>query len=185
MRIKNRLYGGNAGLQLSINSTDESERSIMFNNNSCSLPEIASIMDGVIPNGRKITLNFAVADYSVDPQILLKYFDPSDYIIKLTPMHKTSVAVKNNIYTDGDYTTYHPYGRLEKTLTAAGYDVLVFIASKDEDLSMITCGNTILSGSLINAYHTEIPIDSKQFIKDAGFSDTKSNYVNTQPTVSN
>jgi len=47
----------------------------MFNRNACSFPEIAKIMRGIIPNGRKITLNFAVAEYEIDPDILLKYFD--------------------------------------------------------------------------------------------------------------
>jgi len=147
MRIKNRLLQGEAGLQLSINSTNEYERNIMFNNNSLSLDEIAKILEGIIPNGRKITLNFAIANYEIDPSILLKYFDPDDYIIKLTPMHKTETALKNNIETIGDYTAFYPYKRYEENLKKAGYDVLVFIASAEEDLGRITCGNAILSGT--------------------------------------
>jgi len=147
MRMKNRLLNGNAGLQISINSTSHNERMAMFNGNACTLPEIAKIMDGIIPKGRKITLNFAVAKYEIDPDELLKYFDPDDYIIKLTPMHKTSTAIENGIKTDGDYTEYYPYRETETKLTDAGYDVLVFIASKEEDESMITCGNAILKQS--------------------------------------
>jgi len=105
MRIKNRMMNGNAGLQLSINSTNEDERSVMFNGNACTLEEIADVMDGIIPVGRKITLNFAVAGYEIDPTILLKYFNPQLYICKLTPMHKTVEALKNGIETEGDYTT--------------------------------------------------------------------------------
>ncbi len=145
MRIKNRLLNGEAGLQLSINSTDEKEREKMFNGNACSLEEISKIMEGIIPNGRKITLNFAVCDYKIDPLVLAKYFNPDDYIIKLTPMHKTQTAIKNDIKTDGDYTTYYPYKEIEQKLIKTGYDVLVFIASKEEDESRITCGNAILS----------------------------------------
>lgn len=147
IRIKNRLLNGEAGLQLSINSTNENERNIMFNKQACSLEEIAKIMEGSIPNGRKFTLNFAVADYEIDPNILLKYFDPDDYIIKLTPMHRTNTAIKNKIKTDGDYTTYYPYKDHEQKLKEAGYDVLVFIASHEEDASRITCGNAILAGT--------------------------------------
>jgi 23S rRNA (adenine2503-C2)-methyltransferase len=147
MRIKNRLLGGEAGLQLSINSTDEDERQKMFRGNSCSLEEIFRIMEGIIPNGRKITLNFAISDYEIDPQVLLRYFDPDYYIIKLTPMHKTKSALKNDIKTSGDYTEYYPYAEYELELKDAGYDVLVFIASKEEDESRITCGNAILSGT--------------------------------------
>ena len=156
MRIKNRLYQGNAGLQLSINSTSEVERTSQFNNNACSLEGIARIMDGIIPNGRKITLNFAIANYEIDPNVLLKYFDPDDYIIKLTPMHKTTTALEHGITTGGDYTQYHPYSAIEARLKDASYDVLVFIASEYEDMSRITCGNAILSGTKPEVPHREL-----------------------------
>ncbi len=145
IRIKNRLLKGEAGLQLSINSTNEKERELIFNKQALPLDEIPKLMDGSIPNGRKFTLNFAIADWEIDADKLLKYFSPDDYIIKLTPMHKTSTAEKNNIKTTGDYTTYYPYKEIENKLKSAGYDVLVFIASKEEDESRITCGNAILS----------------------------------------
>jgi len=146
MDVKNIIFKGNAGLQLSINSTSEAERNIMFNNNCLPLNGIHKIMKDLIPKGRKIALNFAMADYEIDPQILLKYFDPKYYICKLTPMHKTSTALKNDIKTKGDYTSYYSYKYYERALLRAGYDVIVFIASKEEDLSRITCGNAILSG---------------------------------------
>lgn len=147
MRLKNRIYKGNAGLQLSINSTDEDERREMFSGNACTLREIADIMRGIIPVGRKITLNFAVADYTVDADLLASYFSPELYIVKLTPMHKTSTALDNSIATEGDYTAPEPYVLLESKLQKAGYETLVFIASEDEDLGRITCGNAILSGT--------------------------------------
>lgn len=152
MKIKNGWYEGNAGLQLSINSTDEAERHKMFSGNACTLEEISSIMLGLKPVGRKITLNFAVAGYTVDPEVLLKWFSPEDYIIKLTPMHKTATAVTSNIVTQGNYTTPEPYAELRDKLKAAGYDTLVFIASRDEDEGRITCGNAILSGTLPAKY---------------------------------
>lgn len=148
MRLKNHVYRGNAGLQLSINSTDTVERNKMFNGNACSLEEIAEIMRGIIPVGRKITLNFAVADYTVDCNRLAKLFSPELYIVKLTPMHKTTAAAQNNIATDGDYTHPEPYQYLEAKFQEAGFETLVFIASEDEDNSRITCGNAILSGAM-------------------------------------
>ncbi len=148
MRLKNRVYGGNAGLQISINSTDEVERSRQFRGNACTLGEIADIMRGIVPTGRKITLNFAVADYTVDPAVLLRWFPPEWYICKLTPMHKTVRAEQHGLHTDGDYTTPEPYMALEERLQRAGYETLVFIASHDEDMGRITCGNAILSGSI-------------------------------------
>lgn len=147
MRIKNRLLGGEAGLQLSINSTNESERDGMFRGSALRLEDIARIMEGIIPAGRKITLNFALAGYTIEPDVLLKYFDPDYYICKLTPMHKTATAGVHGIATEGDYTTYEPYRDTEEALKAAGYDVLVFIASREEDEGRITCGNAILAGT--------------------------------------
>jgi 23S rRNA (adenine2503-C2)-methyltransferase len=159
MRMKNRLYNGNAGLQLSINSTDPHERDKMFHNNACSLDQIARIMDGIVPVGRKITLNFAVAEYTIDPEVLMNYFDPALYTIKLTPMHKTSTALKNGVQTVGDYTDFHPYLQHEEALKKIGYEVLTFIASTEEDLGRITCGNAILSGSLPLVEFKEVAIE--------------------------
>ncbi len=147
VRLKNRVYKGNAGLQLSINSTDEEERQRMFNNNACSLEEIASIMYGIIPVGRKITLNFAIAGYKIDAEKLARLFSPELYIVKLTPMHKTDTALNFDIKTSGDYTTPEPYLEVEAKMKAAGFETLLFIASKDEDEGRITCGNAVLSGS--------------------------------------
>ncbi|VAW38926.1 hypothetical protein MNBD_GAMMA01-1316 [hydrothermal vent metagenome] len=158
LRIKNRMYKGNAGLQISVNSTNEAQRSEMFRGNALRLAEIARVMDGVFPVGRKITLNFAIADYEIDPRILLDYFSPEHYLIKLTPMHKTKTAEMNGIKTDSgeEYTSYHPYSVYEKELKAAGYDVIVFLASEYEDLGRITCGNAILSGTMPEVEHRVI-----------------------------
>lgn len=156
MRIKNRVFGGDAGLQLSINSTNQAERDIMFHYNACSFERIARIMDGIIPVGRKITLNFAVAEYEVDPDVLLHYFDPEIYIVKLTPMHRTTTAIEHGIETKGDYTNFYPYLAHEERLKAAGYDTLVFIASREEDYGLITCGNAILSGRMPLTEYSEV-----------------------------
>ena len=158
MRLKNRVYGGNAGLQLSINSTRDAERKFLFNGNAHDLLGISRLMEGIIPMGRKITLNFAVAGYEIEPDVLLRYFDPALYVVKLTPMHKTQRAAKHGIATAGDYTQYYPYAEHEGELKAAGYDVLVFIASAEEDLGRITCGNAILSGTLPEVEYEEVAI---------------------------
>lgn len=159
MSIKNDLYEGEAGLQLSINSTNEEERSVMFGRNAHTLSGIASIMHNMPkPKGRKITLNFAVANYTVDPFVLLQHFDPDRYIIKLTPMHKTDTAIENGIETQGDYCSSHPYEELEGKLKAAGYEVIVFVTSFAEDAGLITCGNAILSGSLPRTEYEELAV---------------------------
>ncbi len=160
MRMKNRLFKGEAGLQLSINSTNEAERNDMFNNQALPLKNIAKIMEGIIPNGRKITLNFIVNGlYEINPEILREYFDPDDYIIKLTPMHKTSTAISTYNIPKGialDKVFRSVVYNHENHLKDAGYDVLVFFASKEEDLGRITCGNAILSGTLPEVDYKEV-----------------------------
>jgi 23S rRNA (adenine2503-C2)-methyltransferase len=141
---------GHAGLQLSINSTNPAERYWMFGGSAMALSNASDLMDMVFaksgfPIGRKVTLNFAVANYVVDAQLLADLFPPKYFICKLTPMHKTAAATANGIATAGDYTEYAPYADLEQRLKDVGYDVLVFIASKEEDESRITCGNAILA----------------------------------------
>lgn len=148
MRLKNRLLEGEAGLQLSINSTNEEERHIMFGGNAMSLFEIYKTMNGITPFGRKITLNFALANYEIDERELLKFFDPDDYLIKITPMHATTSCKINNLLTKDGYDFYYPYKDVEERLKKAGYDVIVFIPFKEEDESKITCGNAILAESL-------------------------------------
>lgn len=154
MTIKNDVYDGEAGLQLSINSTCEKERSDMFSGNSLALDSIATLVYNFKPKGRKITLNFAVADYEIDADKLRRYFHPDRFIVKLTPMHKTHTALEHGIKTAGDYTTFHPYERYEYELKKAGFDVLVFIASVEEDLGRITCGNAVLSGSKVDLHNS-------------------------------
>ncbi|AAK79162.1 23S rRNA (adenine2503-C2)-methyltransferase [Clostridium acetobutylicum] len=148
--IKNNLFQGDAGLQLSINSTNENQRRDMFRGNALTLNEISSIGNDLpMPKGRKYCLNFALADeYEVDAKVLKKLFDPSKFMVKITPLHKTVSSIENDIKTTKGYVSYTPYKDIENDLKKMGFDVLVFVPSYDEDLGRITCGNVILSGSL-------------------------------------
>lgn len=149
MEIKNYYFKGDAGLQFSVNSTNNNERDEMFNGNAVTIEgmsEIGKMLD--FPKGRKITLNFAIAGYEINAEKLRDLFDPLKFVIKLTPMHKTKTAIENHIETLGNYTEYYPYQEIEKSLKKVGFDVLTFIASEYEDLGRITCGNAILSGTM-------------------------------------
>jgi len=71
MELKNYYFRGDAGLQISVNSTDDADRETMFSGNALSLSEVAKIgKDLDMPKGRKITLNFAVAGYEIDAEKL-------------------------------------------------------------------------------------------------------------------
>jgi len=139
-------FNGEAGLQLSINTTDDDIRcdtmphAINFRYIQRCLHQKLERM-----KGRKIALNFALTDAPVDAKELRHYFDPQYFMCKITPMHNTKAVIKNGMITDGGYDFYYPYKQVEEDLKAEGFDVLVFIPSKEEDESRITCGNAILA----------------------------------------
>ena len=148
--IKNDLFRGDAGLQLSINSTSDEQRKEMFSGNALSLDEIAGIVrDLPVPRGRKYALNFALADdYEVDAEKLRDLFNPDKCMVKITPLHVTHSCIENHIQTSDRYKSFVPYQKAEDALIRAGFDVLIFVPSSDEDEGRITCGNAILSGSV-------------------------------------
>lgn len=156
--IKNEVYKGDAGLQFSINSTDDTQREFMFSGNALSLEDVAIVANYLPrPIGRKYALNFALADdYIIDANILKSYFNPDWFMCKITPLHKTKSCDDNGIVTTGGYEEFTPYRDVEQRLKDAGYDVIVFVPSYDEDLGLITCGNIILSGNMPKVKYKEL-----------------------------
>ena len=154
--IKNEKFRGAAGLQFSINSTNDEQRNDMFNNSSLNLKQISEIGKSLIyPVGRKYALNFALADnYEINALKLRKLFNPKKFMVKITPLHATKSCNENNITTTDGYEYFTPYKKVEEELKNEGFDVLVFVPSYDEDLGRITCGNAILSGTKPEIEHT-------------------------------
>lgn len=144
--IKNSIYRGQAGLQLSINSTNQAQRDEMFGGGSLTLQEIAKITDALEdPIGRKYCLNFAYSeDFEVDASRLKDLFNPDKFMCKITPIHNNTACRANGIKTVDGYESYRPYTKVESDLKAAGFDVLVFVPSMDEESSYVTCGNLVL-----------------------------------------
>lgn len=147
-KIKNDLFNGNAGLQFSINSTDDAQREYLFSGNSHDLLTISAIGKSLpIPVGRKYALNFALADNSIiDGKQLRELFSPDKFMCKITPLHRTTSCEQNHIETTGGYELFTPYKAVEEDLKNNGFDVIIFVPSYDEDNGLITCGNAILSG---------------------------------------
>ena len=146
-KIKNEDYNGEAGLQLSINSTDDVQRNNQFNDMSLSLDEISYLAKRLpMPKGRKYTLNFAVtANTILNAKRLSELFDKEKFIVKITPIHETNSAVKNGFDVTTSYSDYDVYRKFEQPLVEAGWDVIVFVPSKEEDSDRITCGNALIS----------------------------------------
>ena len=146
-RIKNEVYKGEAGLQFSINSTDDDRRNEMFAKRSLSLNEISQLAKKLPPPvGRKYTLNFAVTkDTILDAEVLDKLFDKEQFIVKITPIHETHAALENGFDVTTSYDDYDVYRQFEQPLVKLGWDVIVFVPSKEEDSDRITCGNALIA----------------------------------------
>ena len=144
--IKNDLYGGEAGLQLSINSTSDKQRLELFDYKSLSLSAISQIADKLpMPKGRKYTLNFPVTAQTIlDAKELTSLFDKDKFIVKITPIHETASAIENGFEVTG-YSDYNVYRMFEQPLLEEGWDVIVFVPSKEEDSDRITCGNALIA----------------------------------------
>lgn len=147
--IKNNLYNGQAGLQFSINSTNEDQRTEMFGDVQLHLEDLARIAEKMpMPLSRKYCLNFAYASsYEVNGDVIKNLFDPEKFMCKITPIHNNSSCRENGIETIHGYEEYTPYKLPEEELKQAGFDVLVFVPSMDEEDGLVTCGNLALSGS--------------------------------------
>lgn len=140
------IYGGEDGfgLQFSINTLDEEERNKMFCNKSLSLQEISDIIKSLpMPKKRKYTLNFAVTSKcNLDVDLMNKYFNKDKCIVKITPIHETVEAVNEGYEIVNDFDVYEKF---EQPLVKDGWDVIVFIPSKEEDADRITCGNSLIA----------------------------------------
>lgn len=140
------VYGGEDGfgLQFSINTLDEDDRNAMFRNRSMSLQEISDVIRELpMPKKRKYTLNFAVTSKSnLDVDLMNKYFDKEKCIVKITPIHETVEAVDEGYEIVKDFDVYEKF---EQPLVDDGWDVIVFMPSKEEDADRITCGNSLIA----------------------------------------
>ena len=145
--IKNNAYNGEAGLQFSINSTDETQRNWQFNNKSLSLKEISQLAELLpMPVGRKYTLNFAITKETIlDAKKLTEMFDKDKFIVKITPIHQTKSALDNQFDVTTSYADYNVYRDFEQPLLDYGWDVIVFVPSVEEDSDRITCGNALIA----------------------------------------
>ncbi len=142
--VKTAKWNGGIGLQFSINTLNEADRNAMFRNMSFSLQEIGEIIDLLpMPIGRKYTLNFAVTSKSnLDVGLMNNYFDKKKCIVKITPIHETVEAVNEGYEIVKDFDVYEKF---EQPLVNDGWDVIVFIPSREEDEDRITCGNSLIA----------------------------------------
>jgi 23S rRNA (adenine2503-C2)-methyltransferase len=148
IEIKDRLYSnGNFQFQFSIHTTDIELRDRLIPVRKWDFARMASYGAGFYKSGdRKITLNFALAvDSSIDSHVLLRYFDPARYLIKLTPVNPTSRAAKNKMDSFIDPARPDTAEAVTRPLQEAGYDVIVSIGEVEENEIGSNCGQYVLN----------------------------------------
>jgi len=143
IEIKREKYaGGNFQFQFSLHTTDLELRDKIIPAKKWSFREMAAFGERFFSEGdRKITLNFALAqDLTIDPDVLLEYFTPEKYLIKITPLNPTYRASANSLASYIDpYRSTDRYAVVD-ALREAGYDVIISIGEVEENYIGSNCG---------------------------------------------
>ncbi|HBG74544.1 MAG: radical SAM protein [Chloroflexi bacterium GWB2_49_20] len=147
LEIKNKFYqNGRFQFQYSLHTTDQTQRNKLIPVRKWGFAQLAVYGDKFFRTGdRKITLNFALAEkMSIDEAVLLKYFDPQKYLIKITPVNPTCQAVKNGLVSYIDPSRPEAQNNLTSRLNKSGYDVIVSIGELEENQIGSNCGQYVL-----------------------------------------
>ena len=153
IEIKDEIYPrGKFQFQVSIHTTDQKLRDKLIPVKKWDFEKISQFGNKYYQQGdRKITLNFALAEESpVDPQILLKHFDPEKFLIKITPLNLTYQAISTGLKSFID-----PENRLDVypelvAIRDAGYQVILSIGEQEENQIGSNCGQYVQKHLLEN-----------------------------------
>ena len=55
------------------------------------------------------------------------------WMVKITPIHNNDACKENGFKTENGYCSYEVYREAENNLIEAGFDVIVFVPSMDEE----------------------------------------------------
>ncbi len=144
--IKNAIYtDGRFQLQFSLHTTDPVKRRRLINYPVMSFDEAGRLGEKLHTKGdRKIALNFAAAEgYPVDTEILLQYFDPSIFLIKITPLNPTESGIRSGLKTQIDPCNGRGSESMVTSLQQAGYEVILSLGEPEEDAIGSNCGQYV------------------------------------------
>ena len=147
MAIKNRLYAnGRFQFQFSIHTTDTALRDKLIPVRKWDFGQMAAYGEHFLrPGDRKITLNFALAEgMPIEPPVLLRYFDPARFLIKITPVNPTCQAIKNGLSSYIDPCQPESRNGAACALAEAGYEVIVSVGEAVENQIGSNCGQYVL-----------------------------------------
>ncbi len=141
--IKQEKYtGGHFQFQVSLHTTDVELRDQFIPVKKWSFAQIGEYGERFYTVGdRKITLNFALAQgMPVDPAVLLNFFDPNKFLIKITPLNPTYRARENKLISYVDPLSGVQKYEIVQGLQDSGYQVILSIGEKEENLIGSNCG---------------------------------------------
>jgi 23S rRNA (adenine2503-C2)-methyltransferase len=138
---------GRFQLQFSIHTTDMTMRDELIPTKKWLFGEIASYGarfarpdDG----DKKVTLNFAPAvGYPIDARVLREHFDPSLFMIKLTPLNPTVRGHEESLRSAIDPHDRRTSDSLVESLRREGFDVVLSIGELEENRIGSNCGQFI------------------------------------------
>jgi 23S rRNA (adenine2503-C2)-methyltransferase len=133
-------------MQFSIHTTDQRLREKLIPIKKWDFSRIADYGAKFYAAGdKKITLNFALAKNSpICVKELKKYFDPSIFIIKITPVNPTINSMNNKIesyFVTG--AANEDTNKLLEQLRDAGYEVILSIGELEENQIGSNCGQYV------------------------------------------
>lgn len=174
--IKNTCYQvGRFQFQFSLHTTDPEKRDLLIPVKKWSLQQMGDFGERYHrPGDRKITLNFALAEDSpVDPAVLLRYFDPELFLIKITPLNPTYQAVaaglKSYVKPEKDLEHYPALQAIQE----AGYQLILSIGEQEENRIGSNCGQYVQKHLLENdrlaagyTYHVAEAAEDSQKLPD-------------------
>ncbi len=143
LEIKQEYYGaGHFQFQVSLHTTDPDLRERFIPVKKWSYRQIGEFGERFYaPGDRKITLNFALAQgMPVDPAVLLKFFDPRIFLIKITPLNPTYRARENELVSYVDPLSSGQKYEIIQALQDSGYQVILSIGEREENLIGSNCG---------------------------------------------
>lgn len=160
--IKTEFFSENFQLQFSIHTTDENLRDLIIPVKKTTLKEIAEYGERFFSNkGRKISLNFALAaSWPRDASVLARFFNPSIFLIKTTPLNPTYQAKRSLLkcsFHENEKLVYNFKTKLEEF----GFEVIVSVGNFEENGIGSNCGQSVQKAVLqkdriLNSYTYEL-----------------------------
>jgi 23S rRNA (adenine2503-C2)-methyltransferase len=143
LEIKQEYYpGGHFQFQFSLHTTDTELRDRFVPVRKWSFDKISTFGERFYaPGDRKVTLNFALAHgMPVDPEVLLEYFDPDRFLIKITPLNPTYRARENDLVSYINPLSAGQKYEIVQKIQDAGYQVILSIGEAEENRIGSNCG---------------------------------------------